>query len=488
MAHVPLTAVLAAIEAPVSGGIASPVAQIAGDPQMPGAVAARLSAGLGRTQDQAKASHEPWTPSGARHRRSEPLTLRSGDPHLPLPESGSNPAALEGATVPAETEHPEKSWTAETADGPSYQALGSIDANEAAVIPQPPDRQDEAETSRLRAAARNRPKLLPIGLGALVPKDAANYHRASQAIRSMAPEPMIPTTGLRTIGELALETDDDIDSGVPLWRKAWAPLAARSRVIRKGAIWISLAACLILVYRAYKPAATTLASDVEQELESGFRTELAGHWASFQADIASRAAINLMDDFRSGLGNWTGEEGWSKSWSYDDAGFALPGDLALFRPTIPLADYRVNFSGQIEERGLSWTVRAADPANYYLIRLAITEPGPIPHASIIRYAVVDGRRGEVTTTPLPFPIRNLQMHEIGTAVDGDDFTLYVNGRLVDFWSEPRLRTGGVGFLRGSDEVSRLRWVSVTHQHDLLGRLCALLVPYNFENASRSIER
>jgi len=304
----------------------------------------------------------------------------------------------------------------------------------------------------------------------------------------MAPEPMVPEARLQTVPEVAADVANDPRHGPPLWKRAWGPVVARSQAVRKGLIWTSLAAALVLAFQFYTPPKMSIASETGTETHAGFRTELAGHWASFQADIANRAAVNLMDDFRSGLGNWTGNDGWSETWSYDDAGYVRPGQLALYRPTIYMDDYQLSFAGQIEENGLSWAVRAADSENYYAIRLVVSEPGPIPRVNIVRFPVVDGRRGQATTSPLPFPIRNGQTHEIGTSVNGDDFTLYVNGRVVDYWSEPRLSTGGVGFLRTSGETSRLRWVSVTHQYDLLGRLCALLVPYNFENASRSIER
>ncbi len=57
--------------------------------------------------------------------------------------------------------------------------------------------------------------------------------------------------------------------------------------------------------------------------------------------------------------------------------------------------------------------------------------------------------------------------------------------MVDSWSEPRLRQGGVGFFTARGEESRLRWVQVTHQYDMLGRLCAYLAPYNIPSTNGS---
>jgi hypothetical protein len=63
-------------------------------------------------------------------------------------------------------------------------------------------------------------------------------------------------------------------------------------------------------------------------------------------------------------------------------------------------------------------------------------------------------------------------------VHGDTYLLALQGEIVDNWSEPRLTHGGIGFFAPRGEESRLRWVQVTHQYDMLGRLCAYLAPYN----------
>ena len=61
-----------------------------------------------------------------------------------------------------------------------------------------------------------------------------------------------------------------------------------------------------------------------------------------------------------------------------------------------------------------------------------------------------------------------------------DFTIVAQGQVVDFWSDNRIRKGGVGFFCGRGEKARVRWVEVSHQYDALGRLCAYLAPYGFE--------
>jgi hypothetical protein len=342
-----------------------------------------------------------------------------------------------------------------------------------------------AEAIDSEAARYGRPGLVPIGLGTLVPKDAATQHKTALELRPMAPRPLLPGSGLRTIAEAGAESLEPT-SATPLWKRAWGPVIQHSRALRSGYVWTGLAACLLLAFFLRSPRETErLAEDVQAV--QGFRTVLAGHWESLQESVSHRAAVSLADDFRAGLGRWEGDGEWADSWSYDAAGFVRPGNLAIYKPSIPLVDYDFSFAGQVEADGLSWVARASNTNNYYAIRLAITEPGPLPRATIVRYPVVDGRRGPTTRTEVPFTLRNQQMHDIRTDVHDDDFTVYVNGQLVDYWSEPRLPVGGVGFFRSGRERSRLRWLNVTHQYDLLGRLCALVAPYNFDQAARSIE-
>jgi hypothetical protein len=68
---------------------------------------------------------------------------------------------------------------------------------------------------------------------------------------------------------------------------------------------------------------------------------------------------------------------------------------------------------------------------------------------------------------------------------GENFAVTIQGTLVDFWSDSRLKTGGVGFFCGKGEEARVRWIQVSHQYDALGRLCAYLAPYNIQTANGS---
>ena len=206
-------------------------------------------------------------------------------------------------------------------------------------------------------------------------------------------------------------------------------------------------------------------------------------FSNLRNGIQRRAAVELSDDFRQGLGEWGGKGDWAKGWNYDPAGFIRPRQLALYTPSIPLENYRFEFLGAIEKKALSWVFRAADLKNYYASRLEITRGGPIPTVELVRFAVIDGRPGPRKSIPLPFQGRLDTIYRVAVEVHGTDFVITVQGQVVDVFSDDRLARGGVGFYTEAGEDARLRWVEVSHQYDFLGRLCAFLVPYNVSNSN-----
>ena len=210
-------------------------------------------------------------------------------------------------------------------------------------------------------------------------------------------------------------------------------------------------------------------------------------WADLQRSVVKRAAINLNDDFRSGLDDWETRPG-AAPWAYDGSGFAMPTHLALYRPSMDLSDYRMEFLGQLERRGMGWVVRAKDTDNYEAIRLVVTRPGPLPLVDLIHYAVIDGKVTDRVQKPLPLTIRTDMLFRARMDIQGDDFTLIIQGQIVDFWSDGRLKRGGVGFFCERGELARLRWVEVSHHYDMLGKLCAYLTPYGMSSANGSWNR
>jgi hypothetical protein len=208
-------------------------------------------------------------------------------------------------------------------------------------------------------------------------------------------------------------------------------------------------------------------------------------WKNVAQTISSRAAIAYADDFRSGLDAWESRSNLTTSWSYDAAGFVRPGPLALFKPSLDMADYRVEFLGEIDQRAIGWVFRAEDLKNYYAMKLVVVKPGPLPLVDLVRYAVIDGKEGPQIHKPLPMTVRADMIYRVMIDVRGADFTVMAQGQVVDFWTDHRLQHGGVGFFSNRGERARLRWVEVSHQYDALGRVCAYLAPFGLEGRNGS---
>ena len=221
-------------------------------------------------------------------------------------------------------------------------------------------------------------------------------------------------------------------------------------------------------------AAPPLKNSRKKATGQSFFGAVGASWRGFKSGLSDRAAFSVSDDFRAGLGEWSGEGDWARSWAYDQAGFIRPGQLALLDSSLWLADYQVEFVGQIDRRGLGWVVRASDFRNYHAVRLVVVEEGPLPKVMLERYAVVGGRTGAVQRTLLPFPVRNETSYHVVTQVRGDTYAVSVQDRVVATWSESRLATGGAGFFSGKNERARIRWIQIRRNDDLLGKICALV--------------
>lgn len=265
--------------------------------------------------------------------------------------------------------------------------------------------------------------------------------------------------------------------GGRFWRNAPADLK-----------WIALALPLILalVVWSFRGSVAPVEASLPQQPDPS-KTVVAKQVSRLQQVLLSRAAVRLYDDFRGGLGAWSGREGWARTWKYNDSSFLEPGDLAIYQPTLEMRDYSVEFLGQIERRSLNWIFRAKDLQNYYAMRIVITKGGPLPSASLVRYAVIGGKEKSHLTLPLPMSIRPDTVYRVRMDVRGKQFTTYVQGQVVDNFEDDRLAEGGIGFWSPRGDSSLLRWVEVMHQYDYLGRLCALLAPYPLQSGGQQAD-
>jgi hypothetical protein len=207
-----------------------------------------------------------------------------------------------------------------------------------------------------------------------------------------------------------------------------------------------------------------------------FKEVLGTQWAGLRKSMADRAAVGLDENFRQGLDNWMSHSGSTAEWSFDQAGFVQPGRVALYQPSLGLSDYEFQFLGAIDKGALSWVARASDFQNYYVVKLVTVKGGPVPEMGITRYAVINGQPVDRVDTPVTFQARTDSLYRVSMVMEGDHYSLVIQGQMIDSWKEPRLKRGGIGFFTNRGEQSRIGWVQITHQYDMLGRLFAYLAP------------
>lgn len=199
-------------------------------------------------------------------------------------------------------------------------------------------------------------------------------------------------------------------------------------------------------------------------------------WDAFTARIASRASVDLNEDFRNGLSAWDGRGEWARSWSYDRAGTVRPGHMAIFQPSVGLKDYVFEMKASIERHSIQWMVRAANMQNYHFFRLNVSPGAPLTRLELERWTVINGRVSKFARLPLPHGGANQTLYSIRAEVHGDSITTYLQDQVIDTFNDPRLQDGGIGLVGGPDDRPRIYGLRVTHQNDFFGKLCSFLAP------------
>jgi hypothetical protein len=244
---------------------------------------------------------------------------------------------------------------------------------------------------------------------------------------------------------------------------------------------LALRPSLPKVQSAAPPTTQGISKNISKNIGEGFREQ----FINVRNSVAQRAAVSLSEDFRSGLEDWQARGDMSSGWSFDGNGFVRPGTLALYKPSLALTDYDMDFLGMVDKKALSWVVRAKDFDNYYVVKLVMLKGGPLPTLGITRYAVIDGKAETRIDTKVAIDTRPDMLYRISMNLHDDTFLLSLQGSVIDNWTDSRLKRGGVGFFAPKGEESRLRWLQLTHQYDMLGRLCAYLAPYNIPTTNGS---
>lgn len=306
------------------------------------------------------------------------------------------------------------------------------------------------------------------------PRPSAGRAGRSRAVFSLMRAGQVYTPPF-TAHPIRVKFNDLLRGGNGIYGSASEPALPRLRVI-EGGRRLRLADIPRWALIAAAAAALLVAAVLSPRIASKtFATSASGRGVSIREWLASRATRDYTDDFRAGLRQWKGvKTKLAKDWSYDRDGFIHPGQLALYRPSVPLSDYHFEFMAQIENKSVDWVVRAQDADNYYALKFTVVQPGPRPVVAMVRYPVIEGSRGARVETPLRMMIHANTPYRVTVDVKGNRYRASIEGQQADFWTEDRLKTGGVGFFSDAGERARVYWVKLESHGDLLGRICGLL--------------
>jgi len=150
-----------------------------------------------------------------------------------------------------------------------------------------------------------------------------------------------------------------------------------------------------------------------------------------------------------------GGGGWTTNWGAD-APINKGKQISLFRPSMSMTDYRFEFRGQIEKKAMGWIFRAANSKNYNVAKLEMIKPGLSPVIALIKYSVIKGVEGTHTQVMLPNDFKMDTVYHVRMDVKGNKYTTYVQDKLVDYWTDDQIKTGGAGFYTNIGERAQIK--------------------------------
>ncbi len=236
-------------------------------------------------------------------------------------------------------------------------------------------------------------------------------------------------------------------------------------------IFVGVAIVALLAVLSQMPGGAPAPKAVSSLPDNTPQTSSHGIGQALNNLVQNKTSGILRDDFHTGLSNWEGLMASGSDWT-PEHGAVRPASLRIWKPSVALSNYQMEFLGQIDRKSMDWAFRAADPKNYYATKLVITRPGPLPNAGLVRFVVLDGRERERVELPLPLTLERGVDYHVRVNVQGSRFLTSVNGQLVSSWSDDRISRGGVGFFSDDGESALLKWVSVSERDSLLAKIAA----------------
>jgi len=151
-----------------------------------------------------------------------------------------------------------------------------------------------------------------------------------------------------------------------------------------------------------------------------------------------------------------GGAGWLTEWVSDKRGLALGRQISLYRPSLGMSDYRLEFIGRINRNSFGWVFRVEDMKNYYVGKVSESAG----RFTLTRFAVIRGVERSRSRIILPL-LATAGAVKVRLDARRSRFTIYLQNEVVDDWQDDRLMTGGVGFLNESNEQGQVDSVQIS---------------------------
>jgi hypothetical protein len=146
---------------------------------------------------------------------------------------------------------------------------------------------------------------------------------------------------------------------------------------------------------------------------------------------------------------------WVNDWGNDVAAHRQR-QISDLGQSVELADYRIEFEGQIQNKALGWVFRAKDPKNFYVMKLALVKSGSYPAIALERFAVINGDEQPRVRVPLTIPVTPDNVYRVRFEAVGKHFTTWIQDQKVDELTDDRIKSGGVGQYHELGETSSLK--------------------------------
>ena len=125
----------------------------------------------------------------------------------------------------------------------------------------------------------------------------------------------------------------------------------------------------------------------------------------------------------------------------------------LFRS---LKNFRLEFTGKIQNQAMAWVFRAKDPKNYYVEKLEILKGSGQPSASLTYYAVVDGAEQRPAQLALLHDLPEDGVYKIRFEANGNKFSTWINGQEAGDFTDEKFDRGSIGQFSTGDEAAELQ--------------------------------